>query len=325
MKKIYYTSPFIPPEIIHSKNLIPCRIIPGIKRTFNLNIKMGICSFAEAFIETLTEKKDASGFVFAASCDQMRRVYELFISKANQPSFLFNVPSLKNNPNSRKMYIDELKRLEKFLINSVGLGLNSKKLFSSIKLYEQAYARILKFKPVLSDALFKDSEMDINYAAAGIKNFAYKTDINIAILGDSLPPAYFDIFGFLRKKNSSVVLDGTDSGERCIPGVMYKEIKSDNPYKILMHKYFLGIPNIYQKPDTDFYSWLKTMIIQRGINGIIILRNIWCDLWRGITSDIKHKSKIHVLAIDLNDDYQFDQHSKNKIDAFIEMLKDEQA
>ena len=63
-------------------------------------------------------RPDVSGLVLTTTCDQMRYVAAMLEQRGDRPVFLLNVPSTWQTPAARRLYLDELRRLGRFLVRS---------------------------------------------------------------------------------------------------------------------------------------------------------------------------------------------------------------
>jgi benzoyl-CoA reductase/2-hydroxyglutaryl-CoA dehydratase subunit BcrC/BadD/HgdB len=81
----------------------------------------GVCPFARAFVGEVrtdgTIDKGIDAVVVTSTCDQMRRSAEFF---ARVPAFLMNVPATWRTTPAVRLYMDELRRLGRFLADRGG-------------------------------------------------------------------------------------------------------------------------------------------------------------------------------------------------------------
>ena len=61
-----------------------------------------------------------SALVLTTVCDQMRYVAAMLEQRGSCPVFLLNVPSTWQTPAARQLYLDELRRLGRFLVQLGG-------------------------------------------------------------------------------------------------------------------------------------------------------------------------------------------------------------
>ena len=65
-------------------------------------------------------ERATDGIVVTTLCDQMRRVYDLLVRGIDTPAFLLNVPKTWQTVAAQRLYLDELKRLGRFLVRLGG-------------------------------------------------------------------------------------------------------------------------------------------------------------------------------------------------------------
>jgi len=120
MKTIIYTCPYVPAEWIAAHGLRASRLLlDSAESDPALAPTEGVCPFVRSFISEIINNTHADGVIVTTVCDQMRRAFDILVRQCKLPTFLMNVPSTWQNLESQKLYIDELKRLSRFL---AGLG-----------------------------------------------------------------------------------------------------------------------------------------------------------------------------------------------------------
>ncbi len=144
MKTIIYTCPYVPAEWIAAHGICPSRIIPNTAElTGPLSRAEGVCPFVQGFINEVMTDKHIDGVVITTVCDQMRRAYDIVSRRCDVPLFLMNVPNTWQNIGVRKLYIDELKRLGRFLIGLGGKSPSNEALAKIMLEYDTARKSIL--------------------------------------------------------------------------------------------------------------------------------------------------------------------------------------
>ena len=144
MKTIIYTCPYIPAEWIAAHGLRPSRIIPDAAGAAGRPGRTeGLCPFVQGFINEVMTDKKAGGVVITTVCDQMRRAYDILLRRCDTPLFLMNVPNTWQNVTVQKLYIDELKRLGRFLIGLGGKSPSDDALAKIMLDYDTARTSIL--------------------------------------------------------------------------------------------------------------------------------------------------------------------------------------
>jgi benzoyl-CoA reductase/2-hydroxyglutaryl-CoA dehydratase subunit BcrC/BadD/HgdB len=120
-KTIAYTCPYVPAEWIAAHGLRPWRLIPlPIEGASVIPRMEGLCPYARAFVNDVAAREDVGGVIVTTMCDQMRRVFDLLVRRVPAPAFLLNVPSTWQTVAAQRLYLDELKRLGRFLVRLGG-------------------------------------------------------------------------------------------------------------------------------------------------------------------------------------------------------------
>jgi len=294
MKRIVYTSPYVPAEFIAAHGFCPSRAVPcRPKRMAASGSLEGICPYALAFVNEVVGDTSAYAVVLTTTCDQMRRSADLIKRESDIPIFLMNVPATWQTAAPRRLYRSELERLGRFLVDLGGRAPSSKELTRVMMKREK-----LRIKLVIP---------------AGKKG--------IAILGGPLPADERWFIDTIKRAGGQIVLDGTENGERTMPAPFNrKRIKAD-PMSELVHAYFETIPDVFQRPNTRLYEWLDRALLERDVKGIIVRYYVWCDLWHAEVQRIVERSKLPVLYIDTEGGNLSRERTLSRVQAFLEMLK----
>ena len=297
MTTIYYTAPYIPPEWIAAHGLVPRRLtVPSC----GMELVRGVCPFTQAMQHAVCSACEQGYVVLGTHCDQMRRTGELLTRRADFDAsrlFLFQMPATWKTEAARQHYRDELQRLSCFLRNIGGHVCPT-------------------VSPVACDGLK-------NVPVAG--NRANKFDRTkskrprIALLaGDAIDssPSLTDL---IHQAGGQVILDATDRGERTRPNDLESASFPSDPLDALVRSYFDHIPDVYRRPNSQLYDWLERRMAEEQVQGLILHRYVWCDLWHAEAGRLKQWSRVPVL--DLDSDGQWSGSLQTRLEAFLEMLR----
>ena len=329
MKKIVYTCPYVPAEWIAAHGLKPCRIIPETANSGGNVIRTeGLCPYVRGFINELITQDDTCGIIVTTLCDQMRRSYDIIVRECDTPAFLMNVPSTWQTVAAQKLYLDELKRLGRFLISLGGKTPTNRVLTEIMLEYDTARKNLLEAGQSFSAGQFAQT-----IAAFGCKGpneisgSAAKTKITIsavplAIIGGPMLREDFKIMDMAEQFGGRIVFNATETGERGLCASFDRRNLRENPLMELADAYFGGIRDASRRPNSELYKWLKQELAARGVQGIIFHRNLWCDIWHAELQRLKDWVGLPVLDIDSTGESEPDQHrNQNRIRAFLEMLQ----
>jgi len=328
MKTVVYTSPFVPAEWIAAHRLSPCRIMLDSKADCTAFGRCeGLCPFVHLFINfCLTKKPDA--VVLTTVCDQMRRAYDIISLKSKVPVFLMDVPHTWQNESAKNLYLDELKRLGKFLVGLGGKSPSDGKLKRVMLEFDYARKKVLSSQRNFSARGFSRLIAEFNeQGACNMEshindNRSATSSVPLAIVGGPLVETDFEIFDEVERAGGRIVLDATETGLRGLCRPFDLQSSGRAPLTALADAYFNGIFDPFFRPNTGFYDWLAEMIAQSPVRGIILRRFVFCDIWHAELFRIKQQFSLPVLDIDSHaDELSLFPQMAARIHAFLEMLR----
>ena len=305
VKKVIYSSPFIPPEWIAAYGLMPSRR-SFIKKDKDLcanspiNIETGVCPYMREFVNQAVDSEDILAIILTTTCDQMRRGADLVNLYTQVPCFLMHVPSSLGSSGVGKLYIKELERLGRFLVSLGGTKPMKEDLACVMLEYENKRKELLSKQRMLS--------------AGDLAN------VPIGLIGGPLTEDHFELFDIFAGHGASVVIDGLETGERTLPAMFDKRCLQDEPMQALAEAYFGFIPDIFERPNNRIFLWMKNEIKDHNIRGMVIIRYVWCDKWHAEVQRFRESLPVPLLDIELNDN-KIGEHTKNRIQAFMEALR----
>ncbi|MGD8499645.1 MAG: 2-hydroxyacyl-CoA dehydratase family protein [Phycisphaerales bacterium] len=329
MTTIIYTCPYVPAEWIAAHGLRPSRVIPAsLDSASSIARTEGVCPYVRSFIGEVVENKRAGGVVVTTVCDQMRRAFDILARRCELPTFLMNVSSTWQSLAAQKLYLDEFKRLSRFLTRQGGKPPSNDALAGIMLEYDRARTSILEARGYMSARRYAETiaafgragprEMPDNGAGPELLTGG----IPLAIIGGPLMRQDFDILDVAERFGGRIVLNATETGERgmCVP--FDRRGLRDDPLAELAGAYFGGIQDASRRPNSELYKWLKRELAGRAVRGIIFFRYLWCDTWHAELRRLKDWIDLPVLDIDVAGDSQTDRPRRaNRIRAFLEMLQ----
>lgn len=296
MRRIVYSSPYVPAEWIAAHGLRPCRLVPGRNGTDTpVQSIAGVCPFMRAFVNDACASRNTAGLVLATVCDQMRRAKDHVEAFSRVPVFLLNVPSTWTTQAAQRLYRAELDRLGLFLVEQGG----------------EAPSRT-----ALCRAMIKGERQR---AAQRRPGTARQTGIALALLGGPLVARDLEILEAVTAAGGHVVLDGTENGERVLPAPFHPRRMCRDPLGELVEAYFKSIPDIFQRPNTRLYEWLRREIRAHGARGVVLLRHVWCDKWHAEVQRLKESLAVPLLDVDVDGD-STQVRNRTRVEAFLEGL-----
>lgn len=276
-------------ELIAACGCVPRRLT-GAVEVRRLSQTEGMCPFTEAWLGGLLEKARTEHFaaVFATSCDQMRRAFDLYCYHSAQPAFLLNVPATTTQ-HGLDYYRQELERLLRFLCDFGGMPFDKDRL-----------------KTLMTAPL--PDRSPANYA------------LDIAIAGESVSVAiHEELNTILNSVNAGIALDVT---EEKLVDVFLKRNHTPmqrDPLAELASRIF-QLPAVWRRPNHTFYQALTEKVEQQPVDGLIVFRYVFCDLWHSAIFELKKRLPIPILQLDLDDTNVLSASAISRVQAFAEML-----
>lgn len=301
-RTIVYTCPYVPPEWIAAHGLCPRRLIPLPVEGEAVAMRMeGLCPYARAFVNEAATDATCDGIVVTTLCDQMRRVYDLLVRGSNKPAILLNVPKTWQTVAAQRLYVDELKRLGRFLIQLSGRAPSNEELAKTMVEH-------------VGCAMYTTSSRE----EIGVQGTPY---VPIAVIGGPLMQRDQILFHLIEESGGRVVLDATEAGRRGQRRPFDRRRLIEDPLLELADAYF-SIPDASRRPNSPLYEWLKTELEQTGARGVVFHHYIWCDAWRAEFTRLKEWVGLPVLGLDSDGHGETSlARSQNRIRAFLEMLQ----
>jgi len=328
IKTIVYTCPYVPPEWIAAHGFRPRRLIPLPTDGASIAPRAeGLCPYARAFVNDAAAGAD--GIVVTTLCDQMRRVYDLLVRRSDVPAFLLNVPKTWQTVVAQRLYIDELKRLGRFLVQLGGRAPLQEELAKAMiesagcAVHNACVAGILpaRAEGVPPSDRGRDARDTRGQDALDTGGTHRTSKVPVAIVGGPLMQRDRLLFDLIEESGGCVVLDATETGRRGQRRVFDRRRLIENPFMELADAYF-SIPDASRRPNSELYLWLKEELTQTEARGVIFHHYVWCDVWRAELSRLKEWVGLPVLGLDSDGHPETNlARSRTRIRAFLEMLQ----
>ena len=74
--------------------------------------------------------------------------------------------------------------------------------------------------------------------------------------------------------------------------------RARDPFDALVHGYCDNIVDVFQRPNTRLYSWLKPRLASRQARGIVLWHFTGCDLWRAEAQTLRETFGLPVLLLE---------------------------
>ncbi|MGA2175923.1 MAG: 2-hydroxyacyl-CoA dehydratase family protein [Verrucomicrobiota bacterium] len=320
---VFLTSPWIPAEWIRAHGLQP----RGLWAAENLQggawpLSAGDCAFAEAVVR-FAEARTDSAVIFSTACDQLRRGFDAVVLHGQGRAFLFNLPATWQTAAAGQIFRSELERLGQFLLSIGGRAPPAEALRQDMLRSSRTRTRLLESAPASSPRGFAEAVARFH----GDGSFsppppdAPTTQIPLALVGGPFPAPHWKLLDELEAAGGRVALNATETGERSLSPAFEFEGGANHPFDALVRGYCDHIIDVFQRPNTRLYSWLKPRLASRRVRGIVLWHFTGCDLWRAEAQTLRETFGLPVLLLEAGGEPGAAPREINRLQAFVETLK----
>jgi benzoyl-CoA reductase/2-hydroxyglutaryl-CoA dehydratase subunit BcrC/BadD/HgdB len=320
---VFLASPWIPAEWIRAHGLPP----RGIWSAENFPhgtwpLSAGVCAFAEAAVR-FAEARTDSAVIFSTACDQMRRGFDAAILHGQRRAFLFNLPATWRFPAARRIFQFELERLSQFLLTIGGRVPTPEMLRHEMVQSNRTRKRLLESAPASSPRGFAAAVARFHWDGAfSPPPLAAPTkQIPLALVGGPLLAPHWKLLDEIETAGARVALNATETGERSLSPSFEFEAGANHPFDVLVQGCFDNIVDVFQRPNTRLYSWLKPRLASRQVRGIVLWYFTGCDLWRAEAQTFRETFGLPVLLLEASGEPGAAPRELNRLQAFVETLR----
>jgi benzoyl-CoA reductase/2-hydroxyglutaryl-CoA dehydratase subunit BcrC/BadD/HgdB len=320
---VFLNSSWVPPEWIEAHGFQARAAWARALDRGSPPIPAGACAFAEA-ATGLAQAQPEAAFVFESSCDQMRRAYDVLVSQERSHLFLFNLPATSQSPAVRAVYRAELARLGQWLERLGGQKPILTDLWSRIERRAQGRVQLLEAAPISAARAYAQAVARFHWDGTcllpGPAPASYGRRIALALLGGHITAAHWDLFDTIERYGGSVGLNATVSGERGLTPSCPARLSAD-PLADLTEVYLSHCVDVYQRPNTALYTWLRERLLSRQVRGVVLWTYVGCDLWRAETQHLREAFGLPVLLLETEGGRECSPRNAGRIQAFLESLQ----
>jgi benzoyl-CoA reductase/2-hydroxyglutaryl-CoA dehydratase subunit BcrC/BadD/HgdB len=323
--RVFLSSPWIPAEWIRAHKLEARGIwFAGNIRRAASPLPAGVCAFAENAV-SFAETQPDSAVIFTTACDQLRRGFDTATSPGHSHTFLFNLPATQTSA-AQQIYRAELERLGHFLVELGGHPPTPNILRNEMLQTEAARRRLRESAPTVSGRSFAEAVArfhDGNFLSAPSVSTP-GNQVPLALVGGPLSLADWNLFDTIENAGGRVVLNATENGERSLCPQFENAATSNGSFtaaNALMDGYFENITDVFQRPNTRLYAWLKPRLASRQARGIVLWHYTGCDLWRAEAHSLREAFGMPVLLLEAGDATAVSPRNMNRLQAFVETLR----
>ena len=333
LPRIAYCSPFVPVEWIAAHRCQPRWLrMHGAGGPSPVSGRRGVCPLAAGVATAVTSGVEAGAVVMTTACDQMRYAAAWLEQQACLPVFVMHVPSTWQTVAARELFLEELRRLGRFLVHRGGQSPSGPELAEVMLRFDAARAALrqarrwlpareftaalLAVREDAEAAVPRDpgpSELSVGHAVNG--------GVPVAIVGGPLVTQDYELFEWFEHAGGRIVLDATEWGERTLPRPFDPARVGSQPVEELADAYFGSIPDVFRRPNDPCYEYLTRELAARHVRGLVVRRYVWCDLWHAEVARLKARLPVPVLDLDVagHEDSAAGR-TRGRIEAFLETL-----
>jgi benzoyl-CoA reductase/2-hydroxyglutaryl-CoA dehydratase subunit BcrC/BadD/HgdB len=317
--RVWLTSPWIPAEWVRAHGLEPrglwfedqfcSQVAPG---------SAGVCAFAEHAVQVAETQPDAA-VIFTTTCDQLRRGFDAATFQGRSRGFLFNVPATPS-PAAKQIYRAEVERLGRFLLELGGVAPTPEVLRREMLQADETRRGLREAAQAAPACSVAEAVAGCGHRRAFSAPGVAPSEplVPLAVIGGPLRAAEGNLFEAIEAAGGRIALDATESGERNLCPVFGN---ADDPFDALVAGYFENIVDVFQRPNTRLYAWLKAGLSDRRARGIVLWHFTGCDLWRAEEQTLRETFGLPVLPLDAAEGARLSPREVTRIEAFIEALK----
>jgi hypothetical protein len=340
--QVFLSSPWIPPEWVRAHGLQPRLIGSAVDLGCEAQPQgPGICAFAE-WIVRKAQAEEQAAIVFTTHCDQLRRGFDIVENSLGPRAFLFNVPATWQNAVAEKIFRAELERLGNFLIGLGGRVPDARQLGAFIEQQELARRHLLQAACQCSARSYAEAITRFHWDGTIQLPRPAETpplSIPIALVGGAFSARHFELLDCIEHAGGRVALNATEAGERSLLRADERPlaVSSSEPPECaaatpegprpafplltrLVNIYLQNGVDVFQRPNTRLYEWLRCRIEARGVRGLILWHFVGCDLWCAEAQSLREAFELPLLVLEPDDANGGSARLTNRIEAFMESL-----
>jgi hypothetical protein len=320
---VFLTSPWIPPEWIRAHGLQP----RGIWSADNFQrgawpLSAGVCAFAEAVLRFADAAAD-SAVVFSTACDQMRRGFDSATLRGQRRAFLFNLPAAWQTAAAGEIFRSELERLGQFLVAMGGHAPAPEMLQQEMLRSSLMRKRLLESASASSPRGFAGAVARFHWDGSFLppRPSTPANQIPLALVGGPFLAPHWQWLDELEAVGGRVALNAAEVGERSLSPAFDFESGANDPFDALVRGYCDNIIDVFQRPNTRLYSWLKPRLASRHVRGMVLWHFTCCDLWRAEAQTLRETFGLPVSLLEAGAEPGVRPRELNRLQAFVEMLR----
>lgn len=338
---------YVPEELIHAAGFVPVRVIGGTEdtSTADAHLYINMCSLVRSALEEAMRGKYSylDGLVTLNTCDNIRRLYDVWTHYVPQPfSRILSLPR-KATPEAVKFFRSQLQELKGSLEGLSNKKIHEEDLQKSIKLFNKM-RRLQKeivesgrdgcgvlsgsdiFAVNLAAGFLPKEEYvimleDLSRRLKAAKGLQPNTKIRLLVTGSELDNP--DLFSLIESCGASVVVE-----DLCTAGkTFWNLIEEDSPDSLeaLARAYLLRPPCPRMRMAEERMRHLRALIKDFSVQGVVHESIKFCKLYEEDCISVREELKrIGVPFLSLSREYALcgTGQYKTRLEAFVESLSE---
>ena len=338
---------YIPEEIIYAGGMLPLRIRPtGCTETVTADAYMSRlnCTFARSCLEFISTGvfDFLDGLVFANSCDNIRRLYDVLRETRPYPFMRFiSIPHKATGEGPMNWYTDELTRFKEDVEGFFGIQISEENLNDAIEVHNETRSllrRLYELRRETTPRITGTESLSVVLAATTTPKHEYNQLLSqlleelqgrealsghrarLMIVGSEYDdPAYTKIIEDL---GGLVVTDALCFGSR----YFWEPVKTKGEPMAGLAGSYLDRPSCPRMSDrvTERADFIEEMIARFKVDGVVFQHIRYCDLWGGEAIYVaKRLKELNIPWIAMEREYRLGGigQLKTRIQAFLERIE----
>jgi bzd-type benzoyl-CoA reductase N subunit len=346
-KVIGFFCPYVPEEIIYAGGMLPLRIRPtGCTETSTADAYMSRlnCSFARSCLEFMSKGvfDFLDGVVFANSCDNVRRLYDILREKRPYPFMHFiSVPHKASGTGPVAWYKDELTHFKESMESAFGVRISDEALGDAIDVFNETrrlLKRVYERRQEKTPPITGTESLSVVLAATTTPKDRYNRLLRdlleelegregisgyrarVMIVGSEYDdPAYSRIIEDL---GGLVVTDALCYGSR----YFWEPVRAEKDLLDGIARSYLDRPSCPRMSDRVIQraAFIREMADKFKVDGVILQQIRYCDLWGGEAIYLQRTlEELNIPLLSLEREYTLSSvgQLKTRIQAFLETIE----
>jgi benzoyl-CoA reductase subunit C len=346
-KVIGFFCSYVPEEIIYAGGMLPLRIRPtGCTETTTADAYMSrlTCTFARSCLESMSKEvfDFLDGMVFANSCDNIRRLYDISREKHPYPFMHFiSIPHKAGSDGANNWYRDEVSNFKESIESFFAIKISEEALNDAINVHNESRSllrKLYELRQVGNPPITGAESLSVILAATTTPKEQYNQLLRklleelkgregisgyrarLMIVGSEYDdPAYTKIIEDL---GGLVVTDALCFGSR----YFWEPVKIQKDLLGGLAKSYLNRPSCPRMSDrvTERADFLREMAERFKVDGVVFQKIRYCDLWGGESIYLEKRLKeLNIPLLSIEREYRLSGvgQLKTRIQAFLERIE----